>query len=171
MVQNLIEETAPVADQLHAAYAKMEKKRRDKKQVEGFDYGKEKAMLAKLKKPASVAAYHQALSDLATYYYKHRKLSDDFRNRCVFACIEDIRHLPALNQEEEYNNRLIVEEQYKSGLIDKPAYDRYINEANPWPGEIVAFRYLRMIFRENGDDPSLGLISGFLERYRSITGT
>lgn len=170
MVNRLKEEIDPVAERLYRVHAKMEKSRKEAKPVKGFDYKEEKAVLDSLKKPASVAEYHLALVKAQKFYYQSRRLSDDFRNRCVFLCIEDIKHLPSLNEEEEYNSRLLIGEQYRDGKISKAARDKYMEEPNPWPGAIPAFRYLTMIFREAKDPETADLVSALRDKYNAVTG-
>ena|GEM_PF-5551552 len=170
MIGRLREEIDPVAALLYRAHAKMAKSHKDAKPVEGFDYQKEKDILDALKKPASVADYHRALLNAQRFYYRSRALSDDFRNRCVFLCVEDISHLPALNEEEEYNSRLLTEAQYRDGKLSKGAYDKYMAEPSPWPGAIPAFRFLTTILAEMGEGEVAELVSALKEKYNAIIG-
>lgn len=96
-----------------------------------FDKNQEQEYLAEYEKMKSdPIKLHFLLNDFHKFYYKYRELSDEYVEKCINICLEDIQLLPKLQKyhvEEEANwiiTREVSQSNYFKGII--PSFKRLV---------------------------------------------
>lgn len=113
-----------------------------------FDSKQEKLLLKEINKKR-ITEIHFAYIALQDFYYKYRDLNDEYLEKCIRFCEQDIDMLPSLQKEyrlEEEKRALLL-----ASIHSKAEIKRQIDRIEPFMGNIPAFFRLAVIYEKKND--------------------
>lgn len=110
----------------------------------------EKELIKEYNNSTGEISRHFVRIKLIDLYYKFRHI-EEYKNKCIFMCEEDIEHLPQLDVEER--NELLLRQKHLSELTGMPPNDNVYQERykHGFTGRISAFEKLIMIYQNSKD--------------------
>lgn len=131
-----------------------------------FDSKQEKLLLNEINKKR-ITDIHFAYIALQDFYYKYRDLKDEYLEKCIRFCEQDIDMLPSL--QKEYR----LEEEKRAHLLasiqSKAEIKRQLDKIEPFMGNIPAFFRLAVIYEKKNDiKGALKVCTKAISYYESI---
>lgn len=172
---NLLEEAHQAVKQELAARRKAgtapaPKEKMAKKIIElpTFDSDTEKVLLEEYQKSAGNALdKHFSLISLQKFYYKYRELDEQYLEKCIEYCMEDISLLPQVQQQyvqDEESNIQAMRDTYGKAEIEAK-----IQAIQPFMGIIPAFKRMAIIYeKQRKYTEAISICNQAMEYYQGL---
>ena len=119
-----------------------------KKVIPVFNSDLEKTLLKEfISKKDDAIGRHFSLIALQDFYYKYRDVDVKYVDKCIAACIEDIKSLA--NLQIDYRKQEIERINMSSNFHSKDEINAKIVNVECFPGRIPAFNRLVIIYEKN----------------------
>lgn len=115
-----------------------------------FDAAQEKELLKEYRKSClNAVRRHFALIYLQNFYYKYRDLSEEYLNKCISYCKEDISKLPELQYAHMVQEKEALQKIAK--FYTKKELEAKTKALGPFTADIPAFKRLAIIYQKQKD--------------------
>jgi hypothetical protein len=141
------------------------KRKAARKKPVKFDITGERQLLNEYRSKLTAMDRHFLLINIQDFYYKYRELSDEYVDRCIHFCEEDIKLLPLLQKEYEDSEKAHLNLMYANELMTKSEYNKRVKSIGRFPGNIPAFKRLEIIYRKRNDKSSADRIKDAANKY------
>ena len=137
-------------------------------EIPTFDSDTERTLISEYEKSTSNALdKHFSLISLQDFYYKYREINEQYLNKCIEYCMEDIVLLPQVQRQYIQDEKANI--QAMKGIYSKTEIEMKIEEIQPFMGVIPAFKRMAIIYeKQKKYAEAISMCEQAMEYYREI---